>query len=142
MPRGEWSLEVCVRHLETWKGETGRLWLTTVVFLSAIQSHPGKKELSFHRFPKCESKKKKCNVKIRRDEGELFPITEHTRGCSLHLRVMITSQHLVGLKIISYQSIKRHVWAEILLFNKKQTLGGRERARNYNVAGLAGRSTR
>ena len=44
MPRGDWSLEVCVRHLETGKGETGRLWLTTVVFLSAaIQSHPGKK---------------------------------------------------------------------------------------------------
>ena len=85
------------------------------------------KELSFHRFPECESKKKKWKVKRRRDEGELFTITEHTRVCSLHLRVMITSQHLVGLKIISYQSIKRHVWPEILLFNKKQSLGGRER---------------
>ena len=62
--------------------------------------------------------------------------------CSLHLRVMITSQHLVGLKIISYQSIKRHVWPEILLFNKKQSPGGRERVRNYNVARLAGRSMR
>ena len=57
----------------------------------------GEKELSFHRFPKCESKKKKWKVKIRRDEGELFTITEHNRVCSLHLRVMITSQHLVGL---------------------------------------------
>ena len=74
------------------------------------------KELSFHHFPKCESKEKKWKVKIRHDEGELFSITEHTRVCSLHLRVMITSQHLVVLKSISYQSMKRCVWAEILLF--------------------------
>ena len=57
------------------------------------------KELSFHRFPKCESKKKKWKVKIRRDEGELFTITEHTRVCSLHLRVMITLTTLGGLKV-------------------------------------------
>ena len=55
------------------------------------------KELSFYRFPKCESKKKKWKVKIRRDEGELFTLTEHTRVCSLHLRVMIISRQLVGL---------------------------------------------
>ena len=42
------------------------------------------KELFFHRFPKCESEKKKWKVKIRRNEGELFNITEHTRVCSLH----------------------------------------------------------
>ena len=38
------------------------------------------KELSFYRFPKCESKTKKWKVKIRRDEGELFTLTEHTRA--------------------------------------------------------------
>ena len=86
--------------------------------------------------------KEEMEGKIRRDEGELFCITEDTRVCSLLLLMMITLRHLVGLKIISYQSIKRHVCAEILLFNKKQTPGGRERVQNYNVAGLAGRNTR
>lgn len=42
------------------------------------------KELSFHRFPKCELMKKAWVVKIRRDEGESFTVSEHTRVCSLH----------------------------------------------------------
>lgn len=42
------------------------------------------KELSFHRFPKCELMKKAWLVKIRRDEGESFSVSEHTRVCSLH----------------------------------------------------------
>ena len=40
-------------------------------------------ELSFHRFQKCELKKAWL-VKIRRDEGQSFTVSEHTRVCSLH----------------------------------------------------------
>ena len=97
MPRGDWSLEVCVRHLETGKGETGRPWLSTVCVPLCHSKPSREKELSFHRFPKCESKKKKWKVKIRRDEGELVTLTEHTRVCSLHLRVMVGLNYFISI---------------------------------------------
>lgn len=98
MLRGDWSLEVFVCHLETGKGETGPPSLTMFVSLSAIRSHQGKKNYSSIASQNVSRKKKKWKVKIRRDEGELFTITKHTRVFLFISRVMITSQHLVGLK--------------------------------------------
>ena len=64
MPRRDWSLEVCVRHLETVIGETGRLWLTTVVFLSAaIRSHSGKKKVILPPFSKMRVEKEEMEGK-------------------------------------------------------------------------------
>ena len=78
MPRGDWSLEVCDRHLETGKVKTGWPWLTIVVFLSLpFEVMKGKRTI-LPPLSKCESKKKKWKIKICCDEGELFIITEHT----------------------------------------------------------------
>ena len=63
------------------------------------------KELSFHRFPKCESKKKKWKVKIRPDEGELFTIIEHTRVCSLHFTGDDYGTTLGGLKVLKDDAV-------------------------------------
>ena len=54
------------------------------------------KELSFHRFPKCELMKKAWLVKMRRDEGESFTVSEHTRVFSLQFMRAIIEQHLVA----------------------------------------------
>ena len=63
------------------------------------------KELSFHRFPKCESKKKTWKVRIRRDEGELFTITEHTRVCSVHFTADDYRTTLGGLKVLKDDAV-------------------------------------
>ena len=63
------------------------------------------KELSFHRFPKCESKKKKWKLKIRRDEGEFFTITEHTRVCSLHFMGDDYRTTLGGFKVLKDDAV-------------------------------------
>ena len=58
------------------------------------------KELSFHCFPKYESKKKTWKVRICRDEGELFTITEHTQVCSLRFTADDYRTTLGGLKVL------------------------------------------
>ena len=50
-------------------------------------------------------KKKKWKVKIRRDEGELFTITEHTRVCSLHFTGDDYGTTLGGLKVLKDDAV-------------------------------------
>ena len=42
------------------------------------------KNLRFHRFPKKRELKDQWIVKIRREEGDLFAVTENTHVCSKH----------------------------------------------------------
>ena len=94
MPRGDWSLEVCVRNLETGRKVKG-------------VGH-GKPLLCFSlpfKVMKCESKKKTWKVRIRRDEGELFTITEHTRVCSLHFTADDYRATLGGLKVLKDDAV-------------------------------------
>ena len=58
------------------------------------------KELSFHRFPKCELKKRKW-----KDEGKLLTITEHTRLCSLHFTGDDYLTTLGGLKVLKDDAV-------------------------------------
>ena len=67
------------------------------------------KELSFHRFPKCELLKKAWLVKIRHDEGESFTVSEHTRVCSLHFTSSDYRTTLGGKTVLVVKD--KFIWA-------------------------------
>ncbi|XP_019630251.1 PREDICTED: THAP domain-containing protein 11-like, partial [Branchiostoma belcheri] len=56
------------------------------------------KKLSFHRFPKDSTQRKAWIVKIRRDIGKDFQLSDSTRVCSAHFPAEDFTRTLIGLR--------------------------------------------